>query len=83
MVWETSLYYDQMSSTVPRALRNMWEVEITRAESQRVENPSVMDIIGAQETQIDPGPDPIPTQSSRTRTDVQWLNLALSIEERQ
>jgi hypothetical protein len=83
MVQETSLFYDQMSSTVPRALRNMWEVEITCTESQRVENPSAMDIIGARETQIDPGPDLIPTQSSRTLTDVQWLNLALSIEEQQ
>jgi hypothetical protein len=42
-----------------------------------------MDIIGAQETKIDPSPDPIPTQSSRAGSDVQWLSLALSIEERQ
>ena len=61
----------------------MWEAEIARAESQRVKNPSVMDIIGAQETQIDPSLDPILTESCRARTDVQWLNLALSIEERQ
>ena len=49
MVRDTALYYDQMSSTVSRALRNMWEAEITRAESQRLRNPLVMDIIGAQE----------------------------------
>lgn len=83
MVRETSLYYDQMSSTVPRTLRIVWEAEITRAESQRVINPSVMDIIGARDTQINPSSDPIPIQSSRARTDLQWLNLALSIEERQ
>ena len=83
MVRETSIYYDQMSSTVPRALKSTWEAEMTRAESQRVENPSVMNIIGAWETRIDPSPDPILTQSSRAETDVQWLNLALSIEERQ
>ncbi len=83
MVRETSLYYDQMSSTVPRALKNMWEAEITRAESRRVKNPSVMDIIGARVTRVDPSPNPIPTQSSRSRTEMQWLDLALSIEERQ
>jgi len=83
MVRETSLYYDQMSSTVPRALRIMWEAEVSRAESQRVKDPSVMDIIGARETRIDPSPDPIPSHSSRAGSDLQWLSLALSIEERQ
>ena len=83
MVQETSLYYDQMSMTVPQTLKIKWEAKITQAESQQVENPSVMDIIGAQETRIDPIPDPIPTQSTRAQTDVQWLNLALSIEEQQ
>ncbi len=81
MVRDTTLYYDQMSSTVSRALRNMWEAEITRAESQQLRNPSVMDIIGAQE--IHKARDPNPTQSGRTQTDLQWLDLALSIEERQ
>lgn len=83
MVRVTTVYYDQMSSTVSRALQDIWEAEITRAESQRVGNPSVMDIIGARETRLDPNPDPIITQSTRAQTDVHWLDLALSIEERQ
>ena len=83
MVQDTSLYYDQMSLMVPRSLKNMWEAEIAHTESQRVKNPLVMDIIGARETQIDPSLDPIPTESCCARTDVQWLNLALSIEEQQ
>ena len=60
MVGETSLYYDQMSSMVPWALKNMWEAEISRTESQRVKDPSVMDIIGARESPNRPYPRPDP-----------------------
>lgn len=79
MVRETSLYYDQMSSTVSQALRIEWEKKIIVAESKRLKNPSVMDILGARDVHIDPEP----TDSGPTRSDVDWLILSLSIEERQ
>ena len=81
MVRETSDYYDQMSSTVAQALRDMWETEITLAESKRLRDPSVMDIIGVRKVQMNVQSDP--TEVGRGRSDLQWLELALSMEERQ
>ena len=79
MVRETILYYDQMTSMVAPTLKQKWEKEIVAAESQRLTKPSVMDIIGAQDIHIRPtrssaDPDPKNTE---------WLDLALSMEERQ
>jgi hypothetical protein len=79
MVQETLQYYDQMTSMVAPALRQKWEKEIVVAESQRLTKPSVMDIIGAQDIHIRPGP----TSAEPPQKNMEWLDLALSMEERQ
>jgi hypothetical protein len=85
MVRETTSDYDTMSSTVPENLRKIWDEEMTHAERRRLVEPSVMDILGAQQmdtdTESDPGP--VQHQGAGTGAEAEWLNLALSIEERQ
>jgi hypothetical protein len=81
MVEETTQYFNQMSSVVPVALQMKWKAEITLAESQRLKTPPVMDILGVQKQKISPGPDPIGL-SGPDETE-HWLDLAISIEERQ
>ena len=84
MVHSTSQYYTQFTSTISASALKIWTKEITSAESRRLKDPSAMDIMCAQQ------PDGIadPAQSGFTQTPLtgvgsQWLNLALSIEERQ
>lgn len=79
MVQDTIHYYDQMSSIVAPALKQQWEKEIVGAESQRLKNPSVMDIIGAHEIHFQSGP----TSGEQPQKNMEWLDLALSMEERQ
>jgi hypothetical protein len=52
MVHKTSSCYMQLSSTIAVALRKKWEEEVTSAENQRLEDPSAMDIIGAQDVNL-------------------------------
>lgn len=81
MVRVTKSYYEQMSATVTTAFRNKWEIDIRRAESDRLKNPSVMDVMGAKETST--GQNPIPSRVDLGHSRSQWLTLAMSIEERQ
>jgi len=80
-VQETTHYYDQMSSVVSPALQRQWEADIISAESKRYTNPSVMDILGVQQMKMSSEPEPI--EIGRAGANLDWLDLALSIEERQ
>jgi hypothetical protein len=55
---------------------------MTSAENRRLEDPSAMDIIGAQEVHL-PSSQSAPQPDRQTAAVHVWLNLALSIEERQ
>jgi len=84
MVHTTSQYYTQFTSTVSATSLKIWTKEITSAEGQRLKDPCAMDIMRAN--QLDDFADPAQTDSEQTRltgVGAQWLNLALSIEERQ
>ena len=81
MVQKTSDYYNQMSATIPASLKNKWEKDIKSAEARRLQDPSAMDIIGTQNFDVIPGQ--APDQVGQPRVSLQWLVLALSIEERQ
>ncbi len=48
MVRVTKSYYEQMSASVTTAFCNKWEIDIRKAESDRLKNPSVMDVMGAK-----------------------------------
>ena len=84
MVHTTSEYYIKFTSTLSAAALTKWTKEIETAESKRLKNPCAMDIMRAQQTELsaDPGLSVArPNRSSEVGTE--WLNLALSIEERQ
>ena len=84
MVHQTSAYYTKLSSTISARALQKWEQEIISAESQQLEDPRAMDIISTQVVDINAGSagsGPLP--SPLTGVVPEWLNLALSIEERQ
>jgi hypothetical protein len=77
---ETTVYYEKISSTVSAVLRRTWNEEIINAERHRLENPSLMDILGAQ---IDDDQRPDEYRVQATGSGNKWLQLALAIEEKQ
>jgi hypothetical protein len=81
MVHTTSEYYTQFTSTVSAGALRKWTKEIELAESRRLKDPSVMDIMRAHQPAdpAQPGPDP----TRLTGVGIRWLSLALSIEETQ
>lgn len=82
MVHKTSEYYTLFSSTVSPSAIKKWTKDITAAESRRLKNPHAMDVIGAQKFHVElagSASDP----SRLTATGNEWLNLSLSMEERQ
>jgi hypothetical protein len=79
MVHKTSEYYSLFSSTVSASAIKKWTQDMTIAESRRLKNPEEMDIIGAQKHGFHAEPAP----NRLTLTGNEWLNLALSMEERQ
>ncbi len=84
MVHKTSAYYAQFESTISPGALKKWTKEITSAESRRMKNPRVMDIIGAHLHQNNA--DPAQSESITNcyaGVGTEWLDLAFSIEERQ
>jgi hypothetical protein len=81
----TTVYYERISATVSEVLRRTWNQKITYAEKHRLENPSLMDILGAQEIDADQRPVQRPDQNwlQATGSGNQWLQLALAVEEKQ
>jgi len=84
MIHTTSEYYTKFTSTLLAAALKKWTKEIEMAESKRLNNPHVMDIMHAHQTELsaDPGLSGAKPNPS-SELDTQWLNLALSIEDRQ
>jgi len=84
MVLKTLEYYTQLSSTISAVAQKKWEEEITSAERRRLEVPCAMDIIGTQHVHFEAGSAPDSNSLTRlTGVGSWWLDLALSIEERQ
>jgi hypothetical protein len=84
MVNKTSAYYTQFESTISPVAVRKWTKEITSAESRRLKNPRVMDIIGAHPHQNNA--EPAQSESApnlHAGVGTEWLDLALSVEERQ
>jgi hypothetical protein len=80
----TSEYYTKFTSTISAVAVKKWTKEIETAESKRLKNPQAMDIMRAHQPEWNSHPghsgaDPNPTSDLGN----QWLQLALSIEERQ
>jgi hypothetical protein len=81
MVQESKEYFQNISSTVSETLRMTWNQEIKAAEKKRLHDPSVMDILGAEQVKITAAPDHSRVRPS-TAAD-EWLEFALAIEEKQ
>jgi hypothetical protein len=84
MVHTTSEYYSQFTSTIsPNALKK-WTKEITSAESRRLKDPRAMDIMRPQQPEVNAGPAQSGSNPNRLPgIGNEWLNLALSIEDKQ
>jgi hypothetical protein len=84
MVHKTSEYYTLFSSTVSASAIKKWTKDMTTAESRRLKNPRAMDIIGAHKNDFHAELAGSASEPNRlTATGTEWLNLALSMEERQ
>ena len=77
-------YYAALADGIPSIDMTGWEAEVRHAESHRLNNPSVMDIIGSN----------IPGTASRLALAAdsanqsfgcvgEWMEMALRIEEKQ
>jgi hypothetical protein len=84
MVRTTSEYYAKFTSTISAGALKKWTQEIETAESRRLKNPKAMDIMGAHQPEPsgDLGTSGTNLNHSSEKGN-QWLQLALSIEERQ
>ena len=84
MVHTTSEYYTQFTSTVSAGALKKWTTEIESAESRRLEDPRAMDIMRAHQPEVTTDPAKLGSNPNRpTGVGSEWLNLALSIEEKQ
>jgi len=81
MVLKTLEYYTQLSSTISAIAQKKWEQEIISAERRRLQVPHAMDIISTQHVHVEAGS--ASDSNSLTGVGSRWLDLALSIEERQ
>jgi hypothetical protein len=84
MVQTTSEYYTKFTSTISAGAVNKWTKEIETAESKRLKDPQAMDIMRAHQPELNADPGSTVTGPNRSsEVGNQWLQLALSIEERQ
>jgi hypothetical protein len=75
-------YYTDIARGIDPAETNRWEIQVTAAESTRMTDRSVMDIIGAR-TDV-PGPQPdIPRPILARGSVLHWIQLAIELEEQQ
>jgi hypothetical protein len=86
MVSKTSEYYTQFTSTISAGALKKWTKDITTAESRRLKDPRAMDIMRAHQPEdhtepADPGNNLNRPTASKAGTE--WVDLALSIEEKQ
>ena len=84
MVHTTSEYYTKFISTISTGALKKWTKGIKLAESKRLKDPRAMDVMRAHQTKsnTDPGQS-LPDPNRSHELGIEWLTLALSIEERQ
>lgn len=79
MVRDSNNYYEKISSTASQDQLRHWENQIATAEIHRMNERSVMDLLGANVTDRN---SHITRQMGDEKAD-DWLSQALSLEERQ
>jgi len=84
MIQTTSEYYAKFTSTISAGAIKKWTKEIEAAESKRLKDPQAMDIMRSHQPESGSNPGHLGADSNRSsEMGNQWLQLALSIEERQ
>ena len=77
-------YFEQLSASSPESDRQHWETEIKNAEDSRMQNPELMDILGARSVHLDEGATSHDMSNQQTNTQVEeWIRLGLDMEEKQ
>ena len=76
-------YYTRLTAGIDPNDVQKWEQQVAHAEQQRIHDKTVMDIIGSLTVAkgVLPEPDSAPIETE-VRS-VEWLQLALEIEEKQ
>ena len=75
-------YYRDIAGGIDSADINIWEIEVSAAESERMTDRAVMDIIGARKDVSVP-PAEVPHAPTSRGTVFHWIQLALELEEQQ
>ena len=84
MIQTTSEYYAKFTSTISAGAIKKWTKEIEAAESKQLKDPQLMDIMCSHQPESGSNPGHLGADSNRSsEMGNQWLQLALSIEERQ
>jgi hypothetical protein len=80
---EAKSYFFRLTASVPAQDWQRWEREITDAESCRLVDPTVMDILGARDSPRDDiSPVAVEPEEAHTCTE-RWIQKGIDIEERQ
>jgi hypothetical protein len=82
MSTSASKYYTDLARGIDSADIDMWEVQITAAETMRITDRAVMDIIGAHQEVPEPAAD-VPRPTMHRGRVFHWLQLAIELEEQQ
>ena len=80
MVKAARVYFDNMTATISSDDIEEWTKQIEDAESRRMDDRSVMDILRAKEVGADVGAG---NQPMETGPGDEWIQLAFIMEERQ
>jgi hypothetical protein len=75
-------YYAKLCTTINSETISTWESEIKLAESNRLQNPAAMDILGSRLSERGTT-DNMNSESSSNTSGQDWIMLGLSMEERQ
>jgi hypothetical protein len=82
MSTETSSYFSRLTASVSAEDWHRWEREIKSAESLRLVEPAVMDILGAQDAEGNNGSVLAAEPDANTNIE-KWIRKGIEIEERQ
>jgi hypothetical protein len=82
MSGETKIYFSQLATSIKHSDRQRWEKEIKYAEDRRLDDPSVMDIMAAQQVDLDNLQLPRDMEGT-IASSAKWIQLAIDIEEAQ
>jgi hypothetical protein len=76
-------YYSRLTAGIDPNEVTEWEGEIANAERQRLNDRSVMDIIGSATLPVTLNAEPDLTPMEVREASSEWLQLALQVEEKQ